>query len=197
MSTTTLTGQTPQPLLERERGTYAMMLTILTEGFLFISFFSAYFFLGNNKQRWKTEELPKLHYAIPMLIILIISSLVLHWGERQVKKQRYRAGRVGVVITVLLGLVFLVLQSFEYKEHWEHLTPYTDSYGSIFYTITTFHGAHVFVGLLILLYVLAMPRYAPAGETPYRPYHVGAMYWHFVDVIWIFVVAILYIGPHL
>ena len=47
-----------------------------------------------------------------------------------------------MAITILIGLVFLVLQAFEYHEHWKHLTPYTDSYGSIFYTITSFHAAH-------------------------------------------------------
>src|SRR5579864_1228507 len=183
--------------LEAERGSYAMMLTILTEAFLFLALFVSYFMLSSNKDRWRIEELPKLHFALPMLAVLIISSLVLHWGERQVKKERYLSARVGVAITILIGLVFLTLSAFDYREHWEHLTPDTDSYGSIFYAITSFHAAHVIVGLLILIYVLILPRYAPAAESPYRPYHVAAMYWHFVDVVWIFVVAILYVGPHL
>ncbi len=186
----------PEPL-ERDRGTFAMRLTILTESFLFISLFSSYFFLGNNKERWHLEELPKLHFALPMLAVLITSSFVLHWGERQVKRERYSAARIGLALTILIGLVFLTLQAFEYREHWQHLTPYTDSYGSIFYTITTFHAAHVIVGLIILGYVLAMPRYAPAPKTPYRPYHVASMYWHFVDVVWLFIVGIMYVGPHL
>ena len=183
--------------LETERGTFAMRLVILTESFLFICLFASYFMLENNKSRWRTEELPKLNFAIPMLVVLVISSLVLHWGELQVKKQRYGIGRIALALTILIGLVFLTLQAFEYRARWQHLTPYTDSYGSIFYTITTFHAAHLIAGLLILAYVLFLPRYAPALESPYRPFHVAAMYWHFVDVVWIFVVAILYIGPHL
>lgn len=183
--------------LETERGTFAMRLVILTESFLFIALFASYFMLENNKERWRVEELPKLNFAIPLLIVLLLSSFVLHWGELQVRKQRYGAGRIALAFTILIGLAFLTLQAFEYRSHWEHLTPSTDSYGSIFYTITSFHAAHVMVGLLILAYVLVLPRYAPARECPYRPYHVAAMYWHFVDVVWIFVVAILYIGPHL
>jgi heme/copper-type cytochrome/quinol oxidase subunit 3 len=183
--------------LETERGTFAMRLVILTESFLFISLFASYFMLENNKDRWRIEELPKLNFAIPMLVVLIVSSVVLRWGELQVRKQRYRAGRMALALTILIGFGFLTLQAFEYRTHWEHLTPYTDSYGSIFYTITTFHAAHVIVGLLMLAYVLVLPRYAAARESPYRPFHVAAMYWHFVDVVWIFVVAILYIGPHL
>ncbi len=183
--------------LETERGSLAMKLTILTEAFLFIALFCSYFLLGNNKNRWRVEELPKLHFALPMLAVLIVSSLVLYAGERQLKVGRYAAARVLLAVTILMGMGFLVLSAFEYREHWQTLTPYTDSYGSIFYTIVSFHAAHVIVGLLVLGYVLAMPRYAPAAETPYRPYHVGAMYWHFVDIVWIFVVGILYVGPHL
>jgi heme/copper-type cytochrome/quinol oxidase subunit 3/uncharacterized protein GlcG (DUF336 family) len=162
--------------LETERGTFAMRLVILTESFLFISLFASYFMLENNKERWRIEELPKLNFAIPMLAVLIVSSLVLHWGELQVKKQRYVAGRIALALTILIGLAFLTLQALEYRAHWEHLTPYTDSYGSIFYTITTFHAAHLIAGLLILAYVLVLPRYAPALESPYRPFHVAGLH---------------------
>ena len=183
--------------LEADRGDYAMWLVVLTEAFLFISLFFSYFFLAMGKDRWKFEEPPKLHFALPMLVILFISSLVLHWGEKQVKKERYGRGRAAIVGTILIGLVFLTLQALEYKEHWKTLTPYSNSYGSIFYTITTFHAAHLIVGLLILAYVLALPKYAPTDRSPYKPYHVGSLYWHFVDVVWFFIVAILYVGPRL
>ncbi len=182
--------------LDRTRGSFGMMLTIATEAFLFIALFFAYGFLGNNKQRWHWDAPPRLHYAIPMLIILICSSFVMIWGERQVKHERYAAGRIALVVTIVMGLVFLLLSSFDYREHWRDLTPQSDSYGSIFYTIVSFHAAHVIVGLLILIYLLFLPRYAPADESPHRPYHIGTMYWHFVDIVWIFVVAILYVVPN-
>ncbi len=197
MSTPAVATRYPLLPLETERGSLAMRLTILTEAFLFIALFCSYFLLANNKNRWRVEELPKLHFALPMLAVLIISSFVLHAGERQLQQGRYAAARLLLALTILMGMGFLVLSGFEYYEHWQTLTPYTDSYGSIFYTIVSFHAAHVIVGLLVLAYVLAMPRYAPAVETPYRPYHVAAMYWHFVDIVWIFVVGILYLGPHL
>src|ERR1700761_3149345 len=107
--------------LETERGTFAMKLVILTESFLFIALFASYFMLENNKERWRIEELPKLNYAIPMLLVLIVSSLVLHWGELQVKRQRYGLGRIALAVTILIGLAFLTLQGFEYRAHWEHL----------------------------------------------------------------------------
>jgi len=182
--------------LDRNRGTLAMWMVIATEGSLFITLFCSYFFLGNNKSRWSIDHPPKLTLALILLAILVSSSFVLHWGEIQVKRQRYVAARMIVAVTILMGLGFLALQSFEYLDHWKELAPYSDSYGSIFYTITTFHAAHVIVGLLILGYVLILPRYNSTLESPYRAYHIAAMYWHFVDVVWIFVVLILYLIPN-
>lgn len=183
--------------IDDRRGSLAMWMVIATEASLFITMFCAYFLEGNNKNRWLIDQPPKFTYALILLAILLASSFVLHWGEQQLKRERFGAARLAMTATVLMGLVFLVLQSFEYIDHWKSLTPYSDSYGSIFYTITTFHAAHVIVGLLILGYVLVLPRIGPVSRTPYRPYHVASMYWHFVDVVWIFVVVILYLIPNL
>lgn len=183
-------------VLDQDRGTFAMLLVIFTELFLFISLFFSYFMLENNKHRWSFNNPPKLGYALVMVVVLVTSSFVLQWGEKQVERENYFAGRIALAATIIIGLVFLTLQSFEYLSHWKTLAPYSDSYGSIFYAITTFHAAHVVVGLLLLSYVLALPRYSPTSESPYRPYHVAAMYWHFVDIIWLFVVGILYIGAN-
>jgi heme/copper-type cytochrome/quinol oxidase subunit 3 len=190
------TGEKVVMPIDGDRGTLAMWMVIATEASLFLTLFSAYFLEGNNKNRWLIDQPPKFTYALILLVILLCSSIVLHWGERQLKLRRYGAARIALAATVLLGLGFLTLQSFEYMDHWKSLTPYSDSYGAIFYTITTFHAAHVIVGLLILGYVLCLPRYAPACESPYRPYHVASLYWHFVDLIWIFVVVSLYLVPN-
>ena len=77
------------------------------------------------------------------------------------------------------------------------LTPDTNSYGSIFYTITTLHAAHVIVGVLVLMYVGFQPHYGFARRSPHRPYEVATLYWHFVDAVWIFVVALLYVVPNI
>ncbi len=182
--------------LDDHRGIYAMWCVIATEFSLFVCLFVSYFYLGSTKDRWPIDEPPKLLLALIMLAVLLSSSFVLEWGSRQVKQERYAAGRVALVVTIVIGLVFLTLQSFEYLSHWKDLTPDSDSYGSIFYTITAFHAAHVIVGLLILLFVAFLPRYGPTHESPYRPYQTASLYWHFVDVVWILVVLILYIIPH-
>ena len=184
-------------VLEDRRGTWAMILAIATEAALFLCLFSAYFYLAKGGWRWLAEDPPKLTLAIIMLIVLLASSGVLFWGEQQAKANRPALARLSLVITILMGLGFLVLSAFDYKHHLEKLTPRTDAYGSIFYTITTFHVAHLIVGLIMLAYVLLLPHIEPVNKPPHRPFHNASLYWHFVDVVWIFIVAFLYVAPNI
>ena len=166
-------GKTPATTwpIEDRRGVYAMYTVIATEFSLFVCLFASYYFLGSNKDRWAFDHPPKLTLAIIMLVVLLSSSVILQWGEQQVKLGRYTAGRLALFATVLLGLVFLTLQGFEYADHWKTLTPYSDTYGSIFYTITSFHAAHVIVGLLLLAYVGIRPlRSNTCAALPSIPY---------------------------
>jgi cytochrome c oxidase subunit 3 len=122
---------------------------------------------------------------------------VLHAGERAERAGRTGRARAAVALTVAMGAGFLVLQTLEFRAHLKTLTPTTDAYGSIFYTITSLHGAHVVLGLLMLLYVLGLPQIGPGQKPPHRPLHNASLYWHFVDAVWIFIVALLYVAPKL
>lgn len=186
------------PLVDDKLGTWGMTLFIISEAMLFVMLFFAYYYIEKGNDRWKIEEPPKLHYSLPMLGVLMTSSVVLHWGEQRTKRGQYGAGRVALVGTITLGIGFLVLSYFEYAEHLVHLTPQTDSYGSIFYTITSLHVAHVVMGLLMLSWLLLLAkRWEPAQHSPHRPYHNVSMYWHFVDTVWIFIIALLYVAPRI
>lgn len=182
--------------IDRRRGLDAMWTVIATEFMLFVCMFGAYYYLGSNKDRWSVETPPKLIYALILLVILLSSSAVLRWGELQVKSGRYAAARVALWITVLMGLGFMALQTYEYMDHWKSLTPRSDAYGSIFYAITSLHAAHVIVGLFLLAYVGILPTYRPTRRSPHRPYETVALYWHFVDAVWVLVVSLLYVLPH-
>ena len=182
--------------LDQHRGIDAMWCVIATEAMLFACMFAAYYYLGSNKDRWSMEEPPKLALAFALAAILIASSFVLHWGEKQVKAARFGAARIALWITVLMGVIFLCIQGYEYYDHWKELAPYSNSYGSVFYAITSLHAAHVIAGLGLLGFVGILPRYGETPRTPHRPYTTVAMYWHFVDTVWVFIVILLYIIPH-
>lgn len=180
---------------DERRGSMAMGWFIATEAALFVALFFSYFYLGHHHQDWPTHEPPKLMLASIMLGILLASSVVIWIGERLEKAGRYGAARLMILVTILMGLGFLALQVLEYIEHLKTLKPTSSAYGSIFYTITSFHGAHVIAGLSMLCYVLILPE-LKAKKPPFRPLHNAAMYWHFVDVVWVFVVGFLYYLAH-
>lgn len=172
-----------------------MWCTIATEAMLFVCMFGSYYYLGTDKVRWQTEYPPSLKYPFILLAILIGSSIVLEWGKKRLEAGQVRASRIALWVTVGMGLVFLTLQAYEYVDHWKSLTPYSDSYGSIFYAITTLHAAHVIAGLLLLSFVGILPRYGETRGSPHRAYAAVTMYWHFVDVVWLFIVTCLYVIP--
>jgi cytochrome c oxidase subunit 3 len=187
-----------QPLgIDQARGKQAIRLFIGSEIFLFIMLFFAYFFLSNGDWRWTRYEPPKLTLAIVMLAVLLASSVILRWGEKRVDEGSFALGRAALGVTILLGLGFLVISGFEYHDHLKHLTPQMNAYGSTFYTITTFHIAHLVLGLLMLGYVLVLPEVGRTDRPPHRAYSDAALYWHFVDFVWVFIVGLLYVLPNI
>jgi heme/copper-type cytochrome/quinol oxidase subunit 3 len=183
--------------VDTSRGTWAMGLFIVTEAMLFLMLFFTYYYLGHSAPKWPPEP-PKLPFALVMLVVLVSSSVVLHSGELASRKHQFGRARAAVAGTILLGMAFVVLQAFEYADHLTHLRPSTDAYGSIFYTITSIHGAHVVLGLLMLGYVLLLPveHMAGAHKPPHHALKNASMYWHFVDAIWLLIVGLLYVLPN-
>jgi heme/copper-type cytochrome/quinol oxidase subunit 3 len=182
--------------LDDRRGTRAMLLFILSEAMLFLMLFFSYFYLGRNDPRWPMHPPPKLTLASIMLVVLLISSAVLYWAERAAERGRDGLARAGIGGTLALAVTFVVLQVFEYRDHLKTLKPTTDAYGSIFYTMTSFHAAHLLLGMAFLAYVLLLPELAHSNKPPHRPLTNAALYWHFVDAVWVVIVAVLYVAPH-
>ena len=182
--------------LDDRRGTRAMMIFILSEAMLFLMLFFAYFYLSRNHPRWPMHPPPKLLLASIMLVILLASSAVLYWAELAAERGADRLARSGIAVTLVLAVAFVTLQAMEYRNHLQTLTPTSDAYGSIFYTITSFHALHLLLGMAMLAYVLLLPALAHTARPPHRPLTNAAMYWHFVDAVWIVIVAVLYVAPH-
>jgi cytochrome c oxidase subunit III len=167
-----------------------MYLFIGSEIMLFGSFFTAYFFarVVSGPGEWPPApyELP-VYLALLNTIILVSSSFTMHWALTSVKRAN-RAGLVaGLLLTFLLGLTFLLIQAREYTRL--GFSPHDLAFGSTFYGLTGLHGAHVFIGLNLLLYALIRSVRGHYGPEPHA--HLGVeipgIYWHFVDVMWIVV----------
>jgi heme/copper-type cytochrome/quinol oxidase subunit 3 len=103
--------------------------------------------------------------------------------------------RLGMLITLVLGIIFLVIQGIEYSK--KDFALQSNAYGSLFFTITGFHGAHVFVGLLFNVVVQLRAWLGHFSAERHLAVTNAALYWHFVDVVWLVVFTSLYLVPHL
>lgn len=182
---------------DQRRGTRAMAMFIATEAMLFVAMFFAYFYLASDQPHWPMDDPPKLKLALIMLGVLFSSSVVVFIGELLGKRGHAGWSRLVVLVGCVLGGVFLYLQTLEYADHLRTLKPTSDAYASLFYTITTVHGAHVVLGLSMLVFTLFLPAPEHSDRPPYRALHNAGLYWHFVDAVWIVIVGLLYVLPNL
>ncbi len=177
-------------------GWWGMWLGIVTEGALFAYLLFSYAYVGLQIQgRGWPPELPSLKLAGPNTIVLLLSSVALWMAERAVKRSDRRAQMAGLTIAGLLGVLFVIVQLFEWHEKSFGLA--SSAYGSFFFTITGFHLAHVLAGLLIILALVIWSWKNTFDETRHAAISVGSLYWHFVDAVWVVVFFTLYITPYL
>ena len=179
-----------------DRQTLGILLFIISEIMLFGAFFASYFFLRvvANEGPWPPEgfDLP-VSVAGVNTAILVSSSFTVHWALESIRKGNRRGLQMGLAMTWLLGATFLFIQINEYV----HIgfSARDGAFGSIFYGLTGLHGAHVFVGLVLLSF--ANIRAARGHFGPDAKDHLGVevpgIYWHFVDVMWIIVFTTVYI----
>jgi heme/copper-type cytochrome/quinol oxidase subunit 3 len=193
MSTTALRAHALP--IDDSRGTLGMWLFIASEALVFVCLFFAYFYVGHRHPEWPLHP-PKLLKALSMLVILLASSATLHASEQRLKHRDAGSARGFLALTIVLGFIFVGVQISEYRERLLELKPVQNAYGSVFYTLTSFHAAHLGIGLLMLIFALLLPRLEPREHSPHRPLHNTALYWHFVDVIWALIVALIYVLPH-
>ncbi len=179
-----------------DRQTLGILLFIVSEIMLFGAFFASYFFLRvvSNEGPWPPEgfELP-VAVAGVNTAILISSSFTMHWALEGVRKGNRRGMQLGLMMTWLLGATFLFIQINEYI----HIgfSGRDGAFGSIFYGLTGLHGAHVFVGLMLLTFanIRAFRGHFGPEAKDHLGVEVPGIYWHFVDVMWIIVFTAVYI----
>jgi len=178
-------------------GWWGMLGLILTEGalFAFLLFSYYYYAIQPHVGAWPPDGDPSLRLSGPNTVLLLASSAAVWWGERGAKRGALSHQLAGLIVGFLMGVGFVDVQVLE----WQSKTFSLDSgpYGSLFFTITGFHMAHVVAGLLILLAVIvwsALGYFRPARSAPVS---ISAVYWHFVDAVWITVFFTFYLTPYL
>ena len=176
-------------------GTLGMALFIASESLLFVSLLFAYFYLGSTAAVWPPEA-PRLPLALVMLAVLAASSLALYLADRA-QPTRPHAVRWGLVGAMAAGLGYLVLQGIEFAHRLHALAPGDSAYASLYYLIVSTHGLHVVLGLIMLAYTMGVVIRHPPTQPPGRVLLNVGLYWHFVGVVWVVIVVLLYVFPHL
>jgi cytochrome c oxidase subunit 3 len=181
-----------------------MLLFITSEVMFFGGLFAAYFSIRANAAQWppiNTEtgapfQLQILPFVGPATILLIISSFTCQyavWGIRANNRTQFLRA---MTVTVVLGIIFLIFQGIDYTLLGsEGLTLSSGTYGTTYYTLTGFHGAHVFGGVVMLSVVLYRGLAGQFSGKHYDAVEAASLYWHFVDVVWILLFSLLYLLP--
>nr|YP_010827565.1 cytochrome c oxidase subunit III [Raptrix fusca]WFD61161.1 cytochrome c oxidase subunit III [Raptrix fusca] len=177
---------------------WGMILFIVSEVFFFISFFWAFYHSSLSPSIDIGTIWPPLGISpfnamqIPLLntMILLASGVTITWSHHGLLENNYNEMIQGLLLTIILGLYFTMLQMYEYME-----APFTiaDSvYGSTFFMATGFHGLHVIIGTTFLITCIYRMLFMHFSSNHHFGFEAAAWYWHFVDVVWLFLYISIY-----
>ncbi len=177
-------------------GWWGMVVLIMTEAMIFAGLLGSYFFVRAISPEWPLGpiEPPELARISLFTVVLLGSSVPIFWAEAGIRKGNQRRLRMGLLLSFLLGATFMVNLFFEYDEL--HFGVRDNAYASLYYAITGLHGLHVFVGLLMNLIVQIKAWQGKFSASRHLTVEIFGLYWHFVDVVWIFVFSSLYVSVH-
>lgn len=174
-----------------------MKLVVGTEAMFFISLIMAFVYMAYNSgfEPYQVKALDIKTTGI-FTLFLLASSFTFWRAEKNYQKGKINNLKTWLIATIVLGSIFLFGQGKEYgRLVQDNITLNGSVFGSSFYTLTGFHGFHVFVGLIILLIVLIMSFLGDFDKQNSSVVSTVGIYWHFVDVVWIFVFTAVYVLP--
>jgi len=169
----------------------------LTHELLWPSFKAVWPMLQNpNSEVFENVRHAMGAWGVPAIntLILLTSGATLTWAHWGINKQNRKQIIIGLALTVLLGIIFLIMQASEYYEAYHHLGLKISSgmYGTTFFMLTGFHGAHVTLGTIMLIVMLVRAMLGHFTPDDHFAFEGVAWYWHFVDVVWLLLFVVVY-----
>ena len=175
----------------------AVKLFLVSEAAIFGALFFHHFYSRVHAAVWPPEGSPELHTRLPFIatVLLASSSFTVHWALKAIEEGKKIASQRWLLFTLILGIVFLSIQGYEwgYLKSFDEFTLKNGTFGTTFYMMTGFHGLHVSMGLVVL--AMTFVRLQLGHFTPQNHFfYTGASwYWHFVDVVWVFLFGTMYL----
>jgi len=177
---------------------WGILLFITSEVIFFISFFWAFFHrsLSPNIElgcSWPpTGVEPFNPWKVPLIntIILLSSGVRVTWSHHSLIEGNFSSSKESLLITIYLGIYFTLIQLLEYVEASFSISD--SSFGSTFFVATGFHGLHVIIGTLFLIFTLLRIKIGTLRPSHHFGFEASAWYWHFVDVVWLFLFVTIY-----
>lgn len=195
-----------QPSEPLSNGMLGFILFIASEVMFFGGLFAAYFIARADSPFWPPSEILtpqqiasgvelKLEWVLPAIAttLLVTSSITIQWGVLQIRKGN-RTGLIwGLFVSIALGITFLAIQLYDYSQ----LPFHADDtiFGTTFFTLTGFHGAHVAGGVIFMTVCLVRSMGGQFSAEHHEAVEAASLYWHFVDIVWIALFTVLYIVP--
>jgi cytochrome c oxidase subunit 3 len=199
---------------------YGMILFIVSEIMFFVAWFWGFFefaiysearvgntwdatnpLFAESLARFKdwppvgVQTFDPFHLPLINTLILLLSGTTVTWAHHALQHDDRKSAKLGLLLTVVLGVAFTALQVVEYAE--AGFTYDGTLYGSAFFMATGFHGAHVVIGTIFLAICLLRLMAGGMSAKKHLGFEFAAWYWHFVDVVWLFLFAFVYVAPHL
>jgi cytochrome c oxidase subunit 3 len=195
-----------QPTEPLSNGMLGFILFIASEVMFFGGLFAAYFIARADSPFWPPSEILtpqqiaagvelKLEWVLPAIAttLLVTSSVTIQWGVLQIRKGN-RTGLIwSLFVSIALGVIFLSLQLYDYSQ-----LPFRADdtvFGTTFFTLTGFHGAHVAGGVIFMTVCLVRSMGGQFSAEHHEAVEAASLYWHFVDIVWIALFTVLYIVP--
>ena len=176
-------------------GKFGIWLFLASEVMLFGALFSTYILLRTGAEEWPHGELSVTLGTINT-IILISSSVTMVMAWASLKMRDWAKHRLYLIATVVLAAVFLVNKYFEYSEHLSKGEgPWHSTFFAIYFTMTGLHGLHIVGGIIVMLYFIGPGKkmWETSPEQFTNRIEATGLYWHFVDLVWIFLFPVLYL----
>ncbi|MES2895224.1 MAG: cytochrome c oxidase subunit 3 [Pseudomonadota bacterium] len=197
---------------------YGMIMFIASEVMFFVAWFWIFFEMAlfheartlsgieEVRTAWATwppqgiETVPAWNLPLVNTLTLLLSGTTVTWAHHALQQGDRRGTQIGLILTILLGVLFTSIQAYEYAHILQHnyffgaeAQANSGLYGSSFFMATGFHGFHVLIGTIFL--TVCLIRLMNGGFTPKQHFgfEAAAWYWHFVDVVWLFLFAFIYV----